>query len=69
ITNMGVFRFDENGEMYLDTVHPGFTPEQVKENCSFDLNISRCKGETEPPSVQEIELLYTKVDPEGIFLP
>ena len=22
ITNMGVFRFDENGEMYLDTVHP-----------------------------------------------
>ncbi|MEQ8235644.1 MAG: CoA-transferase [Syntrophomonadaceae bacterium] len=69
ITNMGVFRFDDDGIIYLDTVHPGFTAEQVKDNCSFDLNISRCKGETEKPSAEEIELLYKKVDPEGIFLP
>ncbi|MEN6390513.1 MAG: CoA-transferase [Syntrophomonas sp.] len=69
ITNMGVFRFDDDGIMYLDTVHPGFTPEQVKDNCSFDLNISRCKGETVPPTYAELELLYKVVDPEGIFLP
>ncbi|MDH7496868.1 MAG: CoA-transferase [Syntrophomonadaceae bacterium] len=69
ITNMGVFRFDEEGIIYLDTVHPGFTPEQVKDNCSFDLNISRCKGETVPPTYAEIDLLYKVVDPEGIFLP
>jgi glutaconate CoA-transferase subunit B len=69
ITNMAVFRFDENGVMYLDTVHPGYTAEQVKDNCSFDLNISKCKGETEKPSVEEIDLLYKTVDPEGIFLP
>ena len=69
ITNMAVFRFDEKGLMYLDTVHPGFTAEQVRDNCSFDLDISRCKGETEKPSVEEIDLLYHKVDPEGIFLP
>jgi len=69
ITNMGVFRFDEEGVMYLDTVHPGFTPEQVRCNCSFDLNISRVRGETKPPTYEELELLYTKVDPAGIFLP
>lgn len=69
ITNMGVFRFDEKGVMYLDTVHPGFTPQQVKNNCSFDLNIARVKGETEPPSYEELYLLYNRVDPEGIFLP
>lgn len=69
ISNMGVFRFDENGEMYLDTVHPGFTPEQVRDNCSFDLNISRVSGETKPPTYHELELLYNTVDPEGIFLP
>jgi len=68
ITNMGVFRFDENGVMYLDTVHPGFTVEQVKDNVSFDLNISRVRGETELPTKREIELLYNVVDPEGIFL-
>ncbi|WP_276619140.1 CoA-transferase subunit beta [Syntrophomonas wolfei] len=69
ITNMGVFRFDEEGVMYLDTVHPGFTPQQVKDNCSFDLNISRVSGETKPPTYYELELLYKEVDPEGIFLP
>lgn len=69
ITNMGVFRFDDTGVIYLDTVHPGFTPEQVKDNCSFNLNISKVKGETKPPTYGEIELLYKVVDPEGIFLP
>lgn len=69
ITNMGVFRFDDDGVMYLDTVHPGYTPEQVKENCSFDLNISRVTGETKPPTYEELDLLYSTVDPEGIFLP
>lgn len=69
ITNMAVFRFGDDGIMYLDTVHPGFTAEQVKDNCLFDLDISRCKGETERPTVEEIDLLYKVVDPEGIFLP
>ncbi|WP_054693306.1 CoA-transferase subunit beta [Syntrophomonas palmitatica] len=69
ISNMGVFRFDDEGVMYLDTVHPGFTPEQVRDNCSFNLNISRVSGETMPPTYEELELLYTQVDPEGIFLP
>lgn len=69
ISNMGVYRFDEEGVIFLDTVHPGFTPEQVKENCSFDLNISRVKGETELPTYEELELLYKTVDLEGIILP
>jgi glutaconate CoA-transferase subunit B len=69
ITDMGVFRFDDEGVMYLDTVHPGFTAEDVKEKCSFDLNISRVTGETKPPTYEELELLYNVVDPEGIFLP
>lgn len=69
ISNMGVYRFDDDGIIYLDTVHPGFTPEQVKENCMFDLNISRVSGETKPPTYDELELLYKTVDPEGIFLP
>lgn len=69
ISNMAVFRFDEQGIIYLDTVHPGFTPEEVKAYCSFDLNISMVKGETKPPTYEEIELLYQKVDPERIVLP
>ena len=69
ISNMGVFKFDEDGVIYLETVHPGFTPEQVQDNCMFKLNISRVIGETKPPTYNDLELLYKVVDPEGIFLP
>ena len=69
ITDMAVFRFDENGEMYLDTVHPSFTVQDVIDNVGFKLNVSRVKGETPPPTKAQINLLYNKIDPEGIFLP
>lgn len=69
ITDMAVFRFDENGEMYLDTVHPSFTVQDVIDNVGFKLNVSRVRGETLPPTRAQIDLLYNKIDPEGIFLP
>ncbi|KAF1084488.1 hypothetical protein SPSYN_02266 [Sporotomaculum syntrophicum] len=65
----GFFRFDENGEMYLDAVNPGFSIEDVKNNVGFDLNVYRCSGETKPPTYRQLEILYKVVDPEGIFLP
>jgi glutaconate CoA-transferase subunit B len=69
VTNMGVYRFDENGIIYLETSHPGVTVEQVKENCGFDLNVSRLKGETAHPTYRELFVLREFVDPELIFLP
>lgn len=69
ITNMGVFRFDGNGEMYLDTHHPGASVAKIQENCGFDINVSRVRGETKPPSYAELDILYNTIDPEGIFLP
>ncbi|MCF8054140.1 MAG: acyl CoA--acetate/3-ketoacid CoA transferase subunit beta [Deltaproteobacteria bacterium] len=69
VTNMGVYRFDENGEIYLETVHPGVTVAQVKENCGFDLNVSLVKGETLAPNYKELFVLREFVDPELIFLP
>ncbi|HJV44931.1 MAG TPA: CoA-transferase [Bacillota bacterium] len=69
ITNMAVFRFDEeSGRMYVDSIHPSITPEILQENCGFDLDFSRCRGETEPPTYEELDILYQVVDPEGIFL-
>lgn len=70
ITNMAVFRFnEETGTMYVDTIHPGITKEMLQENTGFELDFSQFKGETEPPTYEEIEILYKDVDPERIFLP
>ncbi|MFO7802808.1 MAG: CoA-transferase [Desulfovermiculus sp.] len=69
ITDMAIFRFDEQGEMYLDTVHPGFTVQEVQAKCGFELNVSRVGGETKAPSREDVNLLYARIDPERIFLP
>jgi glutaconate CoA-transferase subunit B len=69
ITDMAIFRFDEQGEMYVDTVHPGFTVQDVQEKCGFEINVSRVKEETKAPTREDVQLLYTRIDPERIFLP
>ena len=69
VTNMGVYRFDEEGIIYLETCHPGVTVEEIKDNCGFDLNVSRLKGETALPTYRELFVLREFVDPELIFLP
>ena len=69
VTNMAVYRFDKNGIIYLETNHPGVSVAQVSENCGFDLNVERLKGETPPPTYKELFVLREFVDPELIFLP
>lgn len=70
ISTAGVFRFDEQtGLMYLDTFHPGQTPEGIREQCQFDLDISRVGGETPPPTYDELRLIHEELDPEEIFIP
>jgi len=69
VTNMGVYRFDDKGEIFLETYHPGVTVEKVRENCGFDLNVSNVKGETRHPTYRELFVLREFVDAELIFLP
>ena len=69
ITNLGIFRFDERTkEMYLDSFHPGLSVEEIRKNVSFDMNVSPDVRETQPPTDEELTVLRTKCDPEGIFL-
>jgi glutaconate CoA-transferase subunit B len=70
ISTAGVFRFDdETGVIYLDTCHPGQTPEGIAELCQFDLDISRVSGETPKPTYEELHLIHEVLDPEQIFIP
>ena len=69
ITTMGVMRFDEETkEMYLASYHPGVSVDQVKQNTGWDLKISSKVGETEPPTVEDVNILRKDLDPQGIFL-
>lgn len=69
ISNMAVFRFDDKGEMYLDTTHPGVTIEDVKKECDFELNVGMHKGVTKKPKYKELVLLRKIIDPGRLFIP
>ena len=48
----------------MTTNHPGVSVQQVKENCGFELNVDRLKGETPAPTYKELFVLREFVDPE-----
>jgi len=70
ISTAGVFRFDEQtGKIFLDTFHPGQSPETIAKLCQFDLDLSRVSGETKPPTSEDLYLIHEVLDREEIFLP
>ena len=68
ITQKCIFRFDEvTKEMYLDSLHPGATVEEIRDNVSWDLKIAKDLKDTEPPTIEEVELIRS-IDPTDIIL-
>lgn len=68
VTDKCVFRFDKKTkEMYLDTLYPGFTVEDITAQIQWKLIVSENIKIAEPPLEEEINILR-KFDPNGIIL-
>ena len=68
ITSLCIMDFDEETKrMRLKSIHPGVSISEVIENTGFRLMIPPNVEETEPPTIEELEILRTKVDPEGLL--
>lgn len=68
ISTMGILRFGESGEMYLDSYHRGSSVSEVKENTGWEIKVSPRVRETPPPTEGQVRLLREELDPKGIFL-
>lgn len=67
VTNLAVLGFDqETGVMKLESLHPGVSLEEVLDNTGFELLRPEKVPTTEPPTVEQIELLRTRIDPQGV---
>jgi glutaconate CoA-transferase, subunit B len=66
ITTKAVLRFDEDGESYLASLHPGVTLDDVLNNTGWKLRIGKNLEQTEPPSVAELEAIR-EYDKEGFW--
>lgn len=67
VTGLGVYRFDDSGEMFLASLHPGITVEQVKANTSWDIKLAAELEATRPPGTDELGLIRERLDPDGIY--
>lgn len=68
ITNKASFRFDETSrKMYLHSYYPGYTPEAIQEEVGFKIDLAGAVEE-KPPTEQELHVLRTECDPDGMVL-
>ena len=67
VTNLGSFDYSgPGGTMHARTLHPGVTPEDVRENTSFEVSGLDSVEPTRTPTEEELYILNTLVDPKGI---
>jgi len=66
ITDLAELRFDEDGEAYLASVHPGVKVEQVIAATGWPLRVREPVATTEPPTARERNIL-AEVDPGGFW--
>ncbi len=64
ITNMGVMDFEpESKRMRVISVNPGYSFEDIQENCGFELLQAQRIVDTKPPTEEELRILREEVDP------
>ena len=66
ITTKAIFRFDEDGEAYLASIHPNVTIEDVLANTGWKLRLADDIQQTPEPSAQELEAIR-EYDREGFW--
>lgn len=68
VTDLGVYHFDESGEMRLDSLHPGCTLDDVHAAMEWTVHVSPELSQTPPPSAEELRLMREVLDPEGRYI-
>ena len=68
VTDRGVMKFDEiTKRMYLAGYYPTSSPEDVKENTGFDIDVSRAVP-LEAPDPEVIRMIREEIDPGQAFI-
>jgi glutaconate CoA-transferase subunit B len=66
VTDLGIYHFDETGEMRLDSLHPGATLGQVRDTMGWEPRIAADLRLTSEPTEEELRLIRVELDPEGV---
>lgn len=68
VTNLGILRPNEDGELILAALHPGVTFEEAQANTGWELKQAEDCPVTEPPNADEFRILREELDPQRIYI-
>jgi len=68
VTDLGIMKPDQNGELVLAALHPGVTYDQAQANTGWPLKQALDCSVTQPPRVDELRILREDLDPQGIYI-
>ena len=67
MTDLGIWHFDETGEMRLDSLHPGATIDDVRATIAWTPRIADDVATTPAPTGDELRLIREELDPAGVY--
>ena len=59
---------EETKRMRVESLHPGVSLDDVRENTGFDLLTAERIEETPIPTPEQLRLLREEIDPDGIYI-
>jgi glutaconate CoA-transferase, subunit B len=67
VTDLGIYHFDESGEMRLDSLHPGATLDEVRATIGWEPRVNPDLATTPVPSDAELRIIREELDPDGMY--
>ncbi len=67
VTDMGIWHFGEDGEMRLDSLHPGATLADVRSTIGWEPRVADELATTPAPTERELQLIRAELDPGGAY--
>jgi len=68
VTDLGVYDFDDDGELRVVSLHPGVTAEEVLSNTGWPIEVPDPVATTVPPATEELRILRERLDPHHYYL-
>jgi len=68
VTNLGILKPNQNGEMVLAALHPGCSFEQAQANTGWALKQAEELEVTSAPTEEELRILREELDPQRIYI-
>jgi glutaconate CoA-transferase subunit B len=67
VTDLAIWHFDDDGEMRVDSLHPGVTLDDVRATVGWDPKVAASLAATPAPTAEELRLIREELDPGGAY--